>query len=359
MSRGGVILLCMFAVLGGDAAGAEQAEPATLLQTSEEITALARGGSGLAWIASVTEEGLARCGSRAVFARRRAAAPVIRVGEETCESLEYLVMAGKRVFWRASSHGNSTYTSALTAVVGRRPVHLERPTYDTPGLIVNEEGFGSYVGVAAADADTIVYTTIHRSWEGCEVWPYGDCVRTVGGSLWRVDNSGKHRVPGAGGAAALSVAGGNVAAVPIEALDASGKGGPPPGLSITVRNVSTGRLINDFKPSGVPREVALTRTYVAVLVERGTRRRVEVRDLDGALLRSLPVPRRAEKLSASGDRIVYAVGPVIYSINARRFTISRVYRATSVPVGLSIVGERILWAETARGRSAVRALSLP
>jgi hypothetical protein len=68
-------------------------------------------------------------------------------------------------------------------------------------------------------------------------------------------------------------------------------------------------------------------------------------------------------LSASGDRLVYAVSRTIRVLDLRTGRTSRAAVAAATPVGLSLSGRRVAWAENLRRgsffRGRVRAVTLP
>ena len=75
---------------------------------------------------------------------------------------------------------------------------------------------------------------------------------------------------------------------------------------------------------------------------------------DGTLLARDPVPPgTVSKLTMSTYGLVYRVGRSI-RVRGR----GEVARAVAMPIGLSIEGRRIAWAENVNGRGRIRALTL-
>jgi Tol biopolymer transport system component len=133
-------------------------------------------------------------------------------------------------------------------------------------------------------------------------------------------------------------------------------GAPPPVTSIVVRS-STGRTIDRLTPSGVADELAVTRRLTAALVCCDPWR-LEILAPKRRMV-TLRGASRVSGLSASGYRLVLRVGPriVLYDIRTRR--LQTVARLAHPPIGLSIVGRRIAWAENVGRRARVRAVVLP
>jgi hypothetical protein len=98
-----------------------------------------------------------------------------------------------------------------------------------------------------------------------------------------------------------------------------------------------GALISRFTVTRPVRALAVSAGTVAVLTDRA----IELRTLSGALRAEQPVPATAAPdLSISNAGVVYHVGRSIRVVGR-----GEVARAASAPIGLSIDGRRIVWAE--------------
>jgi hypothetical protein len=130
---------------------------------------------------------------------------------------------------------------------------------------------------------------------------------------------------------------------------------------VEVRDADTGRLETSLRFGGVLGAIALGGDYVAAIARRGNSPRLEVRDIaTGELRGSVPLQGRwGRALSASGDDVVYSTGLAIHVLDVTTFRSTRVALAAARPIGLSIEGRRIAWAENARGRAWIKALTLP
>ena len=171
--------------------------------------------------------------------------------------------------------------------------------------------------------------------------------------MWRVEGRATRRVPGAGPATVLAVSAPNVATLDCGGLARCRS-------PITIRNARTGRVVTSFEPVGLARDVALTPAFAAVLAARTAGEAHELAtQRTGALRRNVPVPPGASGISASGGTGVYSVGRLVYALDGRTFVSRRIARAAGAPIGLSIEGKRVAWAENVRGRGAIRAVYLP
>jgi dipeptidyl aminopeptidase/acylaminoacyl peptidase len=117
---------------------------------------------------------------------------------------------------------------------------------------------------------------------------------------------------------------------------------PVPRTPIVVRS-RDGRELARHEPNGVVAALAVTRSTVAALVRRQGRSRLELYSPWRRTLAFAGVP--APELSASGTTIVLRIGRTIVAVDARTGSRRTLARAAAVPVGLSIVGRRVGWAE--------------
>ena len=77
----------------------------------------------------------------------------------------------------------------------------------------------------------------------------------------------------------------------------------------------------------------------------------------GAVIGTTAVPRgTAPGLSVSKAGIVYRVGKSVYLLGPGKPKL--VWKASGTPIGLSIEGKRIAWAENVKGRGRIVALTL-
>ncbi|HLX32999.1 MAG TPA: DPP IV N-terminal domain-containing protein [Gaiellaceae bacterium] len=76
------------------------------------------------------------------------------------------------------------------------------------------------------------------------------------------------------------------------------------------------------------------------------------------LLRTVNTPGAAPQLSLSGTQLVFRVGRSIRLLDTANGTVRTVAQAASVPIGLSISGSRIAWAENVGGHGRIVALQL-
>jgi TolB protein len=134
---------------------------------------------------------------------------------------------------------------------------------------------------------------------------------------------------------------------------------PLPHSLVEIRDVRTGRLIKRFTIDGHAHATALGPDYVALLVEHEPGVRVELYNLDGSFRIAAAVSSSVRSLSAAGRSVVFATGRVIRRLDARSGAVTALATANRTPVGLSIEGRRVAWAENGRGGARIRGLTTP
>ena len=134
---------------------------------------------------------------------------------------------------------------------------------------------------------------------------------------------------------------------------------PAPRSPVDLRDARTGRLIKRFTIDGYAHALALGPDYVALLVDHEPDVRVELYNLNGRLRTAAAVPASVRNLSASGRSVVFATGRLIRRLDARTGVVATLATARRTPVGLTIEGRRIVWAENVGSRGRIVGLTLP
>ena len=154
-----------------------------------------------------------------------------------------------------------------------------------------------------------------------------------------------------------------------------------PRVPVEVRRLRGGGLVTAFEPHGDVRALAVSRTTAAALVLQPSGKVfLELYSVPrGHLLRSVPLPasaadprrtgRGSAQLSLEGSTLLYNVGRSIRTLDVRTGAAATLATARALPVGLSLEGTRVLWAENfglgfdtngdPTGRGEIRALTLP
>ncbi len=231
-------------------------------------------------------------------------------------------------------------------------------------------GAGLWLGGIAGDTDTLVYAVTSVDYVN-EV----ACLSNPGAPqacALRVnpDGSGVYRVAGRaepalvrGTSAAVNVAasGSNVAYVQTAKLGVHGAPLASAEMPVQVRDAASGTLVASVEPQGTPVAIALTPHLLATLEQTPTGLRLAWYDLGtSALNGSVSVPRTTRpELSASDRLIVFEVGRSIRAVSPAAKRVSTLAQAAATPIGLSVEGNRVAWAENIKGRGRIRSLTVP
>jgi Tol biopolymer transport system component len=127
---------------------------------------------------------------------------------------------------------------------------------------------------------------------------------------------------------------------------------------VEIRDARSGRLFRRFTVAGHARAAALGVDYVALLVHHDPGVRIELYSLNGTRRRAVAVPSSVRSLSAAGRTVVFAAGTAIRRLDARTGTVTTLATTRWTPVGLTIEGRRVVWAEYARGAAGTRIRTL-
>jgi hypothetical protein len=352
-------------VLVGMILAVAPAAPATrtLLATPTRIVAFAQDGPYLAWMARApnTEAGIPRCGR--TYIRSLATGRQRSFGLRTAPSCGGLLALGrKRALWTGTPGfcGNCVPVRVLTA-------SLDDPRVVSLGLFNYLRG-GTQVTGLAADWRLHAF-----SWVLYEEIEPPDCLSDPEPipCMWDVEDGravqvlGRERraVPGVAAPALLAAGGGRIAVAETDdPWEGDDDPQPAEGGAIEVLAPRTGALVMSVSPTGTAHALALSRGALAVLLKRSDGSFVIERYTvpAGTLRASTPVSARAafgrldiahKWIVYSADRQIRIVGP----LGGDRLLV----RARTLPIGVSIEGRRVAWAENAFGRHRIRAILAP
>lgn len=129
--------------------------------------------------------------------------------------------------------------------------------------------------------------------------------------------------------------------------------------TLQLRDARSGRLVARIVYRGQSKAVALSPSFGAVLARDETGTHVLLYDArNGSAAGSIAVRANATDLSISGGRVVFRSGRSIWLIDALKKHVSLLATAATVPIGLSIDGRRVAWAENLRSHARIRGLNI-
>ena len=336
----------------GAAYSRSQAHPTTLVWAGGKIEAFAQDGDQIAWASIPNSRNSCSGGVRIrLLGKHQQKVIACYDGEAPyANPASNFALAGKRALWKTEYCGNYCHQGVVTgSFSGKRVRRLEDEVcYDYDPIS------GDFINGAAGDSSTLVYGITNVGGVG----PCGDhedwsCTSVVsGGSVKRVTDTGAVTVPGAPPPFILASSGRRIALVVAESASSSGFPGPGSPAHVEVMSAMTGAHVGSFATLGKPYAIAYSTSAVGVLTSVSGEKQIEFYSPTGERIRSVVVPAGAEDLSMAGARAVFRVGKSIRTVGVR-----------TIPIGLSIEGKRVAWAENVKKhrvlRGRVRAITVP
>lgn len=344
---------------------AKPIKPQTVVSAKAPIRAFAQDEATIAWVGRgywVNVKSL----------RVRASASVGFVGAVPSGARwsPALALAGSRALWNTYPSGGNFPESQLETAT---PWESYATAIDLFSGGQDPNG-GSFLGGLAGDGPTLVYG---RTVENCDDPSGSNCHRldAAGGVVLVTGQYYTATLPGIPPPVLLAfsahdqqssvqISQGLVAVAPAETPVTTDLGHAPRvkqnGPVELFRLLSgTPYLASRVTPVGTVRAIAVDFHQLAVLVERtdGSKAIERYNPLRGTLIGTTSVPKTtASKLSVSKAGVVYRVGSRIYLLGTTKPKL--VWTAGGTPVGLSIEGKRLAWAENVKGVGRVLTLTL-
>ena len=273
-----------------------------------------------------------------------------------------LALAGSNVLWtlREQAPLPFDYLIGASVDIGQRNERRFQQLAHT------RNGPGLWLGGIAGDRSTLVYAVTSVDYvdeAGCLAGTAPCDLKISGGGVYRlVGRQQPKLIPGTDdeGAVAVAVNDGTVAYVPTSTIGPQGRPLAGADLPIDVIDAATGTAISRVTPQGTPLAIALTPHYVATLERTTLGLRVAWYTRGtGAPAGSVPISgKAAAQLTATDKTIVYRVGRSIRSVDIDSHALKTLARAAATPIGLSIEGNRLGWAENLKHEARIRTLTV-
>lgn len=229
-------------------------------------------------------------------------------------------------------------------------------------------GAGQWLGGISGSGGTLVYAVAQVAYKdqvACLSAPQeqGACdLKVTGGGIYRiVGRKAPLQISHAPAAVAVAASGDDVAYIAASrAAAADGHPLPSSTVPVEVRDIVTGSLVTSVSPGSTAVAVGLSANVLAVLGRSAERLVLDWYDVStGKPLGTLRLPAgAAPALSVSDSAIVFRVGRSIRAVGVQSKHVRKVARAAATPIGVSIAGNRIAWAENVAGRGRIRAVTL-
>ena len=231
-------------------------------------------------------------------------------------------------------------------------------------LAHTNRGNGLWFGGVTGDGTTLAYavTSVDYADEAGCLTGTGSCgMKIAGGGVYRIVGLQQRPklVPGTKrGAVAIAAGGGRIAYVGTGAITKRGKPVAGGDLPIQVVDAADGRVVSSVQPQGTPIAIALS-THVLAALERTPLglRLAWYAPSSGSPIGSVPVAIATRPELTVSDRLaVFRVGRSIRAVEIATGRVKTLITAAGRPIGLSIEGSRLAWAENLKHGARIRAL---
>src|SRR5260221_2959967 len=348
-------------------AGEAQKTRQTLYSSpSGTIAALAQGGQRLAWFAPRAKG----CNSIPLLSLANAGLVVLpdeprSPGNVTCQwdvaQPVHLALSGTSVLWTLR---DKLSPLPFDYLLGASSVDPRERRFEEIAHAGHGAGlwFGGMAGDSKIDGRSLVYavTAVAYSNElaclsksSCEMR-----ISDAGSGVFRVVGRQWFKITGTSAAIDVAVSGSSVAYIRTASVGPNGEPHASASLPIEIRDSETGQPRASIIPKGTPLAVALSPSVLATLERTKLGTRLAWYDAaTGAPSGSVPVPAAtAPELTPSDQLVVCRVDRSIRSPNVLTHRVLTLPHAAAIPVGLSLEGTRLAWAENIRGHGRIRAL---
>jgi hypothetical protein len=266
-----------------------------------------------------------------------------------------LALAGTRALWTLPQRTPLPLDYLLGASVGDTIERRFQEVAHTP------RGVGQWLGGVAGRGNTLTYAVTAVDYEdeaGC-LSGTGTCTLVKsGGGVYRVHGRTPVQVPNTEPAVEVATSGSAIAYVPTNGIAKDGRPRAGADLPVTIVDADTGQQFAAVVPQGVPVAIALSAHVLATLEQTPLGLRLAwYRAQTGQPLGSMPVPRTtAPALTANDREIVFRLGRSIRAVDVASHGVRTLARAAAPPVGLSLSGNWLRWAENIGTSARIRAL---
>ena len=270
-----------------------------------------------------------------------------------------LAIAGKtsNVLWTLHENSPLQFDYLVGAGAGdRRERRLQE-------LAHTNRGNGLWFGGVAGDGATLAYAVTSVDYEdeaGCLAGTDSCLMKIAGGGVYRVVGRQRPKlVPGTThGAVALAAGGGRIAYVGTGSITKRGKPVAGADLPIQVVDAAGGHVVSSVQPQGTPIAIALSAHVLAALERTPLGLRLAwYSPSSGLPIGSAPVAIAANpELTVSDRLVVFHVGRSIRAVEIATGRVETLLTAAAPPIGLSLEGGRLAWAENLKHGARIRAL---
>jgi hypothetical protein len=185
-------------------------------------------------------------------------------------------------------------------------------------------------------------------------------MKIAGGGIYRVIGRQRPKlIPGTTrGAVEIAASSGRIAYVGTGSITKHGKPVAGADLPIEIVSAADGRVLTSLQPQGTPVAIALSARVLATLERTPLGLRLAwYSPASGQPIGSAPVAlKTSPELTVSDRLVVFHIGRSIRAVEVATGRIKTLITAAAPPIGLSIEGSRLAWAENLKHGARIRAL---
>ena len=230
-------------------------------------------------------------------------------------------------------------------------------------LAHTNRGNGLWFGGVAGDGKTLAYAVTSVDYEdeaGCLAGTSSCAMKIAGGGVYRVVGRQPPKlVPGTThGAVAIAAGAGRIAYVGTGSITKRGRPTAGGDLPIQIVDAVGGHVVSRVQPQGTPIAIALSAHVLATLERTPLGLRLAwYAPSTGSPIGSVPVAIATSPELTVSDRVaVFHVGRSIRAVEIATGRVKTLITAAAPPIGLSIEGARLAWAENLKHGARIRAL---
>jgi hypothetical protein len=357
-----VVALAALAAVLASSAAATQAPQTLWAPSNTVIAAFAQDGQNIAWVGSHG----AGCNTVHLQSLQFGVGyelPSQKAQNVTChfawskrEAVE-LALAGVQALWALPQDSPLPLDYVLGAGVAKSEL-AERRFLEAAH---NARGVGQWLGGVAGSGSTLAYAVTSVDWDdeaGCLAGTSPCTLTKTGGGVYVVRGRLPVRIPETRAAVEVATAAGDIAWVPAGRLEKDGRPRPTADLPIEIVDAGSGQQVASVVPQGVPLAIAMSAHVLATLERTPIGLRLAWYDTTTGQARgSIPVPKKTSAwLTASDQLVVFRVGRSIRGVSVASHRSRLLATAAATPIGLSLDGGRLAWAENVLGKARIRAI---
>jgi len=275
----------------------------------------------------------------------------------------WLALAGgtSQVLWTLREDSPLPFDYLVGAGAGDRRDRTERRYQE---IAHTKRGAGLWLGGVAGDRATLVYGLTSVDYEdeaGCLAGTGSCAMQKAGGGVYRVIGRQTPKlIEGTDAAVAVAASGSTVAYVPAATVAKDGRPSAGGDLPIEVVEAGTGASVAHIQPEGTPLAIALSPHVLTTLERTPLGLRLAWYDTaTGRAAGSVPLPDAASPEVSATDRVaVYRVGRNVHAVDLATGQVTLLVKTAAKPIGLSLEGGRLAWAENLKSGARIRALYL-